>query len=195
MHLPSIVYGTFAISQRNVRKALTQVRRGERWNDAMQATGAMETADHPGLLLLNGPNPLLGGDDHFQLYLPLTEFSRQIRKGRFLRDREEDVFGQCLLTLDGLLGLLAPANLGWVYPAHRRQPLVQAAIEQWSVLDAVGARYSAGMATGSRLWDLPTNVKFVLANMGLDIPALNAPLPDGGIPELIARMVPAPPPP
>ncbi len=190
MHLPSILYGTYATSLREVRKTMTQVRRGVSWNDAMQATGEVDTADHTGLLLLNGPNPLLGGDEHFHLFLPLTEFARRVRSGQIPRERGDEVFAECLLTLDGLLGLLAPANLDWVYPEQRRQLVLNAVIQQWDVLDGVGERYSIGMATGSRLWAIPMNLKFILANMGVDASSLNAPLPQGGLPGLIATLPP-----
>jgi hypothetical protein len=54
-------------------------------------------------------------------------------------------------------------------------------------LDGVGARYTVGVTDGARLWQLPTNLRYVLAELGVPRPALTAPIPAGGLRELLVR--------
>lgn len=192
MLIPAALYGTYATAQREVRTVLARVRQGATWHDALAEAGTLDTAGLPGLVLLNGPNPLLGNDDHIHAFLPLTQLSRAISRGRLPAQSEEEVFQESLTTPDGVLGLLAPANQMWVYPAERHEPFLDAVRRFWPDLEREGARYSVGMATGAMLWDVQTNLKFVLARRGIDISVLNGPQPVGGIDTLIAD--PGPPP-
>jgi hypothetical protein len=185
MRMPAVIYGTYKTAQSGVRSALTRFAHGAPWPAALIGAGTVDTAELPGLLLLSGPNPLLSNGDHFHLFLPLTQLSRTISQGRLAPAAEFGVFADSLTTPDGVLGLLAPPNVMWVYPPERQAPFLAAVARFWRALDDQGARYSIGMAVGSPLWDLPSNLKFVLARGGIDTAVLNAPLPPGGIDALI----------
>jgi hypothetical protein len=42
---------------------------------------------------------------------------------------------------------------------------------------------------GKELWPVPTNLQFVLARRGVSTPTLNAPLPAGGLAELVLPLL------
>ena len=74
---------------------------------------------------------------------------------------------------------LAHESQSWAFPQERHEPFVHAAVAAWKDLDSVGPRYYAG-AQGERLWSVPNNLHYVLANMGVPTEVLRAPLPPGG---------------
>lgn len=188
MLIPAVVSGDYATAAREVRKSVTRFRSGSGWNDALGRSGTLSTKDITGLILLNGPNPLLGKDQHIHAYLPLSQLTRAFASGRIRRTRGEEVFQESLTTAAGILGLLAPANQVWVYAPERHELFLNAVRSMWRELAGEGDRYSMGMATGSSLWSLPTNLKFVLARRAIDVPVLNSPLPPGGIDALITGL-------
>jgi len=56
------------------------------------------------------------------------------------------------------------------------------------ILEAVGPRYSVGMASGQLLWSLPSNLKYVLANSGIGNADLVSPLSEAGIDGFIEQL-------
>ncbi|HEX8114468.1 MAG TPA: hypothetical protein VF516_42355 [Kofleriaceae bacterium] len=64
-------------------------------------------------------------------------------------------------TLVGRWRQSAPSSGGGAQAGEDLEPL-----EAWPELDAVGARYY-GAVQGRRLWDMPNNLHFVLANLGV----------------------------
>jgi hypothetical protein len=72
-------------------------------------------------------------------------------------------------------------------PASRHRPLLHAALEAWPELDAIGERYAVG-GMPRRLWSVPNNLHFVLANLGVPSGLLNAPLTPEG-PRALLRYV------
>jgi hypothetical protein len=110
-----------------------------------------------------------------------------IRKGKATDHVLEPAVSACLSTPWGLLGVLAPVNQIVVYPPHLHRPVLKAAVKHWDALDDVGARYTVGLREGARLWDVTTNLHYVLAQVGVPQSQLRAPLPRGGL----AAIVPA----
>jgi hypothetical protein len=94
---------------------------------------------------------------------------------------EQDTFDQWLRADWSLVGLLAPVNVAWFRQPARFRPLVERVVTRWSALSALGSRYSDGGASGQELWSLATNLKYVLANMGVASRELRRPLPSGGL--------------
>jgi hypothetical protein len=164
---------------------VTSVKRGRTWSDTVAVGSMIDTTEVPGLLVLNGPSPLIGGASHFQCYLPLLEVEKALIEERLSPDVGKKIFEESLQTAWGTLGLLSPANVMWVASPERYKPLLNAAIQFWDMLYAEGDRYSVGLETGQDLWSIHTNLKYVLANMGISPAILKAPLPMGGLEALI----------
>jgi hypothetical protein len=189
MRLPSVLYGPYREIKPRIRKVVTRLKRGANWDDALGAADTLDTATTPGLLVLNGPSPLLGGTSHFQCYLPLLVVQEVVSQNQLSGALEEPIFQACLQTPWGTLGLFAPANLMWVYPPKRYRPLLQAALRFWDTLDAEDERYTVGSNDGQRLWSIASNLKYVLANVGIPKSTLNSPLPPEGVADLIRSVL------
>ena len=185
MDIPSSLYGRYSEVKPRMRKIVMALKRGVDWNTAVGVANMCDTDNVLGLIILNGPSPLLGGTPHFHCYLPLTMISEAISHKRLLPDIEDKIFEASLETAWGVLGLLSPANLMWVYPQERHRPLLGASLRFWDVLDAEGERYTVGLNEGKRLWSIHSNLKYVLANMGVPSHILNSPLPPQGLVSLI----------
>lgn len=186
MIIPAALVGDYATAKREVKKAVSRFRQGSGWNESFALGGTVDTRDAPGLILLDGPNPLLGRDQHIHAYLPLAMLTAAFASRRIPREQGDVVFRESLDSGNGILGLLATANQVWVYPPDRHKPFLDAVSASWHMLEEEGERYSVGMATGASLWSLPSNLKFVLARRGVDVPVLNSPLPARGIDGLIS---------
>jgi len=185
MEMPALIYGRYAEVGTRLRRAVTRLVRGETWAATLGVADTVDTKKADGLLVLNGPSPLLGGSPHFQCYLPLVMVSDAMHRGRLPREREEELFRDSLETYWGVLGLLSPANVLWVHSPERHFPLLRAVESIWEVLDNQGDRYSVGSTVGQRLWSMHSNLKYVLANHGIPTAVLNAPLPSGGLAALL----------
>jgi hypothetical protein len=188
VQIPASIYGFYKDVNSRCRKIVTSLSHGRIWREAIGAEDTIDTATKPGLIVLHGPSPLLSGEPHFHCYLVLAHIFNAVTKGRLSSSIEEQVFEESLQTPWGLLGLLSQKNVMWVYPQNRHQPFLQACLNLWDRLEQEGNRYSNGSNTGQTLWAEHTNIKYVLANMGVSIDVLNSPLPAGGLVE-VAKLV------
>ena len=137
--------------------------------------------DATGLVALAEPPQPLDEQSQLQAYLPLALLTESVVGGQVDRARENEAVTASLATPWGLLGLLAPPNQVLVYPPERHRPILSAALRFWDVLDAVGARYSAGASVGATLWGLTTNLAHVLGRLGVSDAVLREPLPPEGL--------------
>jgi len=187
MDIPSLFYGRFDEVDARCGALILRLAGGEPWLEAI-GRDLIDTRDTSGLFVLNGPSPLLGRTAEFHCYLPHFRVRDAVGQGRLAVEVEAAVFAASLLTPWGVLGLLAPANVMWVHAAERRRPLLEASLRYWKVFGDEGDRYTVGMPRGASLWNVQNNLKFVLANLGVPIPALNAPLSSGGLHELVKTL-------
>ncbi len=190
MKLPACLYGFCRDALAAAEKAVTRLKRGATLLEAFQAAHTSDTAAAPGLLVLSGPSPLLGGQPHFHCYLPLLAVMNAVDRGRLDRSLEHRVFLEALESDWGLLAVISPANLMWVYPKDRYWPLLRKLLPRWEELRAEGPRYTVGSASGDDLWALTSNVKYVLANLGVSNAVLNSPLPPDGLSQLLRPLSP-----
>lgn len=183
MKIPRALCGTAKDVSSGCRKHLTRFLRGAPWVDA--EAELLEAADAPGLILLNGPAPLLSSEPHMHAYAPFWELGRALDAEKVTLDQALPAFGAALAQPWSLLGLLSQANYRWLQDPERAARFLAAISSCWGALDAVGPRYTMGSRDGARLWDLPHLLKYVLANRGVSTPALTAPLPPGGLVDLV----------
>jgi hypothetical protein len=181
MLLPAIQYGDWKTVKGRMRKVVTQLKRGAGLVDVMTHDGVLDPAEHPGWLLMQ--KSVRGSEVHFQCFAPwrlADDALRDLRTEPTVPSAvEQAVFAASLRTPWGILGLLSSDNQTWLIPRERHQPFLDAVLTVWDELDAVGARYYVALQ-GERLWTLPNNLHYVLANMGVPGEILRAPLPFGG---------------
>jgi hypothetical protein len=177
-----IQYGDWKTVKGRVRKVVSQLKRGADLIEVMTHDGMLDTADHPGLIVMI--RSILGPVVNFHCFAPMRD-AWEVLTG--LRTEptvpsavEEAVFAASLRTPWGILGLMSSDNGPWVWPKQRHEPFLHAALEVWDELDAVGARYYWVDVRGERLWAHASGLKYVLANMGVPNDILSAPLPPEG---------------
>jgi hypothetical protein len=185
MDIPALLYGPADEVRRRCGPAVRAFLGGASWADAFCAAGMVRATSVPGLLVLNGPAPLLGGEAHFQLFLPLALLLEAERRGRAAPDQRHAAAAASLEAPWALLGLLAPKNQMLVYPPQFHRPILHAAVSSWDALDSVGPRYSVGLREGARFWDLTSNLQYVLGQLGMQASALRTRLPDGGLKDFV----------
>ncbi len=181
MLLPAIQYGPWSAVKKRMRTVVSQLKRGHDLGEVMTRDGMLDTSAHPGMLVLSGI--MTGPVPNFHCFMPWKLAWPPLFDMRTTPTSpvpmEDEIFEASLRTPWGILGLLAFESQLWLRPTTRHEPFLHAVLEAWSELDAVGARYYAAVQ-GERLWSVPNNLHYVLANMGVPTEILNAPLPAEG---------------
>jgi len=186
MLIPSSLYGRYEEVKRRGQKMLTRLRRQASFDEAVGAQDLLDTATVPGLLVIHGPSPLIGGQEHFQCFVPHLLIRRALFDNRLTLEITEHVFEASLESPWGLLGLLSQPNQGWLYPRARLRPTLKAALKFWDVFAAEGARYSTGLPWGTDLWSANSNLAIVLAELGVPQEVLQKPLPPENLSSLLS---------
>lgn len=182
MRVPAVLYGTAD----SVALAAAQ------WTRARLADGDWPGDDADGIdpagtasaVLLGLPSPGWASELAFHSYRPALEVTQAIVEEDVSPLVEQEAFDHWLTADWSLAGLLASVNVTWLRQSARFRPFLAAAVERWDGLSALGRRYTDGGEAPAPLWSVPTNLKYVLANMGLNPARLRAPLPPGGLAEL-----------
>lgn len=181
MLLPAVQYGDWTDVRKRMRTIVTRIKRGESIVSVMSEDGMLDVGEHPGMLMMGGR--ILAGGQDFHCFMPWQTLWQTLFDSRTKTPAAPGVtaaiFRESLSVSWGILGLLSFENQVWVYPEERRQAFLDAAIGAWHELDAVGSRYFADVEA-KRLWSVPNNLHFVLANMGVPPDLLRAPLPADG---------------
>lgn len=173
MKIPSTLFGIYQDVLAHCRQMVTAMKRGVSFDEAIGSKDLLESSSVSGLLVLHGPSPLIGGEPHTHLYLPVSTIDDAILKGRLKRDTEDNVFAACCAHPWGTLTLISPTNLIWLHPQVRHRPFLEACMCHWEELVAEGDRYSLGSPHGQELWEHTTNLKHILARRGIPISELN----------------------
>jgi len=189
MQIPLILYAPYEKAKRACGKAVRAFLGGEPWNDAIAHSSMVDACEVDSLLVLNGPAPLLAGESHFQLFLPLSFLLAEVRNGRADSIKCNEAVLASLSTPWGILGVLAPKNQMVVYPPHLHRTILSAVATWWDTLDAVGPRYTVGLREGNSLWNTTTNLQYVLGQLGIEIEKLEAPLPKQGLRAIIPKVL------
>ena len=181
MLLPAIQYGDWQTVKGRMRKVVTQLKRGADLIEVMTKDGMLETDDRPGMTVMI--RSILGQVPNFHCFAPwrLAEDPlRDLRTDQTVPSKEEEaVFVASLQTVWGILGLLSSDNQTWLIRRERHQPFLKATLAFWDELDSIGPRYYV-VGQGQRLWTIPNNLHYVLANMGVPNDVLRSPLPREG---------------
>ena len=199
MQLPAILYGTHAEVLKRCRKVLTRfLREPQPLIEVIEAEGMVDTADHPGLLILARPSSYVMQDVHFHCYalLPLLSPAENRSLGPIGEPREQEVLTVLLDRPWSLLCLFDFNNMNYWFtqgaePYYARY--VGAMLRSWDVLDREGWRYSLGSTGGERLWDAALTLRQALARLAVPTVAMGwqQPLPSGGLPALAVEADPA----
>jgi len=181
MQIPRVFYGRYRDVRRLCRKAITRFRRGSSWLEAVEAEGLMETTDDPGLLILDGPDPSVGGEIHYHLYVPMHLFSTDRTLPPLSPAQEEEVFATSLERPWGLLTLCDRQLMYWWFRhadperrgregnVDRYRRYLRAVFAAWGLLADEGRRYHGlgSPVEGEDLWQAVSALPHVLARLGV----------------------------
>jgi len=120
-----------------------------------------------------------------RLYAPFRELHNAFVSESAMIEASTRAFDEALGHPWSVLGLLSQLCYPWLMDRERADRFLEAMMEYWAELDAVGQRYTTGGQNGEALWDLPHLLKFVLSHRGVPQPRLVEPLPAGGIAALL----------
>jgi hypothetical protein len=187
MLVPRILYGKYADILKAVRKATREIMKGANLTEALTKEGFVDSSSAPGLCTLHGPFPNLGGSPHYQVWVPWALLTKHDYEGKVSPERMDQLFEQSLETPWGTLGILAFRNQNWADVPVRYLPILTAALRYWDEFATQGEWFTFGTGYGSGLWQVPSNVQFVLARLGVPKEVLTTPiLPDNSLAALVA---------
>ena len=184
MLVPSFLHGRYREVKKATARKVTQLVRGATWDEL--AGDQVDTRELPGLLVLDGPNPLVGGEEHFHFFVPARLIRDTVHR-RLPSDTYQTLFESVAATRWGFLTMLGQWGQSFLFPPGHQQRFLHLALNWWDELHAQGPRYTNGSNVGYSLWEATTNVKFALAREGLPKELLREPMPEGGLAELVAQ--------
>src|ERR1041384_1162988 len=118
MQVPEMLCGTTKAVTAACKRHLTRYKRGGSWIDA----GSMvDVKDVPGLIMVDGPSPLLGGE-HVRLYVPFRVLTEGLVRRAITLDASQRAVDEALGRAWSMLGLLAVPCYRWfeeIEPAER----------------------------------------------------------------------------
>jgi len=185
MELPACIYGYYRNVKKECNKFIRKIIKGDNLAEAI-GDKMIDTSSAPGFIVLEGPHSILGGHPHYNLFALLYIYMQleknEEKRDKFFFDALQNPWST-LLLLTGNVGLGQLLHI----PEKRHKPFLNAVVKFYDTFNAEGSKYSNGGQEGRLLWDCGTNIKFVMARMNVPQDVLRAPLPIGGIKELITR--------
>ena len=185
MLVPSFYYGRFREVKAACSRKITQLKRGATWPE-LAGDDLVDTREYSCFLVIDGPNPMLGGEEHFNFFAMGQALDYGIPR-RLPMSTMDTLFEPMIHTIWGFLSILCQWGQSFLRPPGHQQRYLHLAVRWWDELVAEGPRYTQGIRDGASLWSLPTNLWYCLAREGLPQELLREPVPEGGIAELVAQ--------
>jgi hypothetical protein len=164
MKLPASIHGRYADVAARCRKMVTAFRKGAPWAEVV-GEDTLDTQEVPGLIVLDGPAPNLGFEEHFHCFAPIRALGKVQTRAPWPPEAYAAISAACLTTHGGLLSLLGQDGRSFLAPAHRPAFLHQVR-RWWPDFAAEGRRFTVGTQVTYELWELPTTIGFALAQVG-----------------------------
>ena len=165
MRMPSALFG----SEQEVAVRAGALTRAIRAGTPL-AEAVPEGDDAGALVVLQGGSPLIRDLDAYRVAAVHEQ----------LPASDAELFEQSLRLPWGLLALLGQDTQAWVIPGERHEPFLRAMLDHADAITGLDGRFTVGQTTGSALWGLPNNLRFVLARQGIESEKLLDPEPPGG---------------
>jgi hypothetical protein len=183
--LPAFLHGLHKdVKARCLRKAKA-LAKGATWEEL--ASDWLETSEAPGLIVLQGPNPGLGGQPHFHVFALVRAMNDTLGYSR-TDEVTGRAFRSALGTPWGVLCFMGQDSYHYVNPPGSQLPFLEACARNWAELDGEGARYSMGTLDGKRLWESPTMIQYLLGQRGLPGVIVQKPLGPEGLAPLVEQV-------
>lgn len=197
MKLPAFLYGRGRDARRETKKVITRLRRGLTLPEAVDDLGGLlDVDDHPGWIILGGPNPVASARDGFHLYRLLVELEERHRED-LLEPLKATLF-ESLIARDWGVALLLSSRGSYFVWNHentlangRYHRLLDAACAHWPAFEAVGPRWSENGSQLDRPLPCSRTLEIVLLRCNIPFETIQAER-HLGLPELLRRHPPEP---
>jgi hypothetical protein len=176
--IPAFLYGTFAEVKVRSRAFLRDAVAGR-----SEAPLLLDTANVPGLLVIDRIGRARAAERQFQLYAPLSLACEVPRDNSTLTA----LFDLLATSSWGCLALMGQDAQHVPRVDSARAAFLRTVLQSWPLYAAEGARYTVAAQHPQLLWTLPTQLKRELAHRGLSVNELIAPLADDGLLGLLRR--------
>ena len=197
MRIPAMLYGDYAEVQERCRAAIERSGREEQpVPDALEAGGMLDTAEHPGPIVVGGPGWMVEQHVCFHCYVPWQVLTAEESRGPIGVGLEDAVFDALLGPPWGVLCLLSNHGMDAWFSApgpDRYRRYLRAVLRYWDELEAEGPRYASAGGAGRPLWDVAFPVHKALVRLGVPVEVVrtSTSLPAAGLPALMAQVDPA----
>lgn len=165
MRIPAFLHGKYADVKRACRKRARAIWRGAPL-DSVEEGPWLDSHATEGLLVIDGPFPLVGGAAHFHLFAMQNALGDLCPSFPERLEMEARWLSWSLEEPWRFLGIL---NQGSTIAFERNpllwNPFLRAAVQFWPVFAAEGPRYSNGLNHGEELWQFART--FALCSRGV----------------------------
>jgi hypothetical protein len=193
MKIPSMFYGRYADVKKRSLRMVTAIRKGATLQEVV-GPDEIDLSQTPSdeLIILEGPSVLVGGTNHFHIYVPLTRLYFDFNgKDKIVpEEKREAIFEQAIKLDWAVLSLIAGMNCNWYAESPERCERVLKEIDRLSNdLTSVGEKFSFGLSSGSSLWETPNGAMYCLAILGIEDETIKNATKSNKLLELIKQTV------
>lgn len=185
MKIPSMLYGRAAVVKSRAKKKLKGIAEKGAFEE-LDCGPCLDTAEVTGLLLV-APERFQLPDEHFHCYALTLAIFDLVPGSRMLATMDAWMTWS-LLEPWRLLGAAEQHTMNALHENRSLlKPYVEAAVRFWPALKAEGKQYGPFMEEPKDVWAVMGNLKYALANLGIDQKELREE-PPGGPAEFLARI-------
>jgi hypothetical protein len=173
--LPSACYGTWRSVRTRTQTVARRLAKGSTWAEAL-ADDWMRVDANQALLVIDGPDPLLGHGEHFLIFGLCRAMVELALDRQIPEHRREPLVHEMLTTPWGVLSMMgqdcqSAVLTGPLEPAHMRQArmarILRAMAAHFAQFESCGPRFSDGYRRGTLDQLQPRALQFFPANLGL----------------------------
>jgi hypothetical protein len=168
MLIPAMLYGLYPEVQKQVRKAVTRIIKGESLEAVLTADGMLDTATTPGFIYFAPVAKGFEESPNFHTFLVCWILRDAYIKKKLSDSIEQGIYQELLKTDWGILLLTGRDSAqDWLTSPERFRSFASAAIQIQDEFTLIGNRFETQVNEGYSFWSLPHGLFYAMANLGL----------------------------
>jgi hypothetical protein len=167
MLIPVMLYGLYPEVQKQVRKAVTRIIKGESLEAVLTADGMLDTVTTPGFIYFAPVAKGFEESPNFHTFLVCWILRDAYIKKKLSDSIEQGIYQELLETDWGILLLSGRDSAqDWLKKPGRFVSFTRASIQIQNEFTAIGNRFEMGSNNGKSFWVLPHGLMYSMANLG-----------------------------
>lgn len=188
MLLPAFLFGKYADVKKRSKKILKELRSGKSFDEVLPGE-MIDTNDHEGWIILEGPSRLVGGENHFNVYALMHEFYFG-STADFDKELEEKLFSKSLESPWGILLFMGDAKLKCFDEKEDRiQQYINACYQFREDIFSIGNRYNVGLFYPTYLGDFSNSLSYCLIIAGVATEKIQLARRDNGLKQVLIAYI------